>query len=187
MQHPLPSDFEARTNATYEALMWALSRPGLPRSLPIATEQIGQAYYQTSIIETLIDRECAVFSDDESLAQAASRAGAQIVPPEQADHLFLTRIPAPSLLMRLSQGSDLYPDDGATLVMPSTFADETGTSLKLTGPGVNGAVQITVAGVPDDLWETRAQIMRYPMGFEIFLIDGDQVIGLPRSTVIEVL
>ena len=29
--------------------------------------------------------------------------------------------------------------------------------------------------------------MRYPMGFEIFLVDGARILGVPRSTVVEVL
>jgi alpha-D-ribose 1-methylphosphonate 5-triphosphate synthase subunit PhnH len=29
--------------------------------------------------------------------------------------------------------------------------------------------------------------MRYPIGVDLLLIDGDRVIGLPRSTTVEVL
>jgi alpha-D-ribose 1-methylphosphonate 5-triphosphate synthase subunit PhnH len=29
--------------------------------------------------------------------------------------------------------------------------------------------------------------MRYPMGFEVFLVDGDRVLGLPRTTAVEVI
>lgn len=56
---PQPDAFEIRTNATFEALMWALSRLGSLQHLPspdVAT--IGEA---------LIDRECRVFSDDPGL------------------------------------------------------------------------------------------------------------------------
>jgi alpha-D-ribose 1-methylphosphonate 5-triphosphate synthase subunit PhnH len=33
----------------------------------------------------------------------------------------------------------------------------------------------------------RTALCRYPAGFDLFLICGAQVIGLPRSTTIEVL
>lgn len=175
--HPTPSDFEARTNATYEALMWALSRPGKVRRLP----QTGQA----ALIETLIDRECAVYAEDETLRQLARRTGAHLMMPDAADHLFLSAVPTPAFLRDIRQGSDLYPEDGATLVMPTTFG--TGSALQLTGPGVDGALDVRVGDIPSAFWAERQLIMRYPMGFEIFLLGEDQVIGLPRSTKIEVL
>ena len=175
--HPAPSDFEARTNATYEALMWALSRPGKLRRLPGA----GQA----ALIETLVDRECRVYAQDDALRQLAGRAGAHLVPPDAADHLFLAAPPAPDLLRDIPQGSDLYPENGATLVFPASFGS--GAGLRLTGPGIDGALDTQIAGIPGGFWAERQLVMRYPMGFEIFLLDGDQVMGLPRSTEIEVL
>lgn len=175
--HPTPSDFEAQTNATYEALMWALSRPGLPRSLPAA----GQA----GIITALIDRECQVFADHQELAQIAAQTGAHLVSPEAADHLFLSSAPDQRFLGTIRQGSDMYPEDGATLVIPSSLG--LGARLRLTGPGIDGQVDVSVGGIPAAFWLKRQQIMRYPLGFEVFLIDGDQIVGLPRTTEIEVL
>lgn len=171
--HPTPSDFEARTNATYEALMWALSRPGLTRDLPAA----GQA----GIIETLIDRECAVYCDDPDMAELAARGGAAMVAPEKADHLFLCQPPAQ--LTGLRQGADMYPEEGATLVIPVSLGR--GDTLRLTGPGVDGAITVPLAGIPHAFWAERQRVMRYPMGFEIFLLDGAKVIGIPRTTVVE--
>lgn len=175
--HPIPSEFERRTNATYEALMWGLSRPGLPRRLPAAGQE--------GIIETLIDRECAVYTDDTTLAAALSRAGADLVTQEDADHLFLTQAPELKALSHLRQGSDLYPDDGATLVICVSLGH--GEKLRLSGPGVDGTVDILVSGLPKGFWDARLKAMRYPMGFELFLLDKDQVIGIPRSTSVEVL
>ena len=173
--HPTPSDFEARTNATYEALMWALSRPGLPRDLPAA----GQA----GIIETLIDRECSVYCEDPAMAGLAARSGAALVAPDKADHLFLSQPPVQ--LTGLRQGSDMYPEEGATLVIPVSLG--AGDPLRLTGPGVNGVVTLSLSGIPQGFWAERAREMRYPMGFELFLLDGAKVIGIPRTTVVEVL
>ncbi|MDA0185882.1 MAG: phosphonate C-P lyase system protein PhnH [Proteobacteria bacterium] len=173
--YPIPSEFEARTNATYEALMWALSRPGLPRDLPSA----GQA----GIIETLIDRECAVYCEDADMAELAARSGAVLAAPEKADHLFLSQPPAQ--LTGLRQGSDMYPEEGATLVMPVSLGS--GGTLRLSGPGVNGEVTLSLSGIPQGFWAERTRVMRYPMGFEVFLLDGATVIGIPRTTVVEVL
>ena len=173
----IPSEFETRTNATYEALMWAMSRPGLPRELPAAG--LGP------LIETLIDRECAVHCDDDALRASAAQTGASLVEIAQADHVFLSATPTMDLLRQLAQGSDLYPDNGATLICPAAIGN--GPHLRLSGPGVNGTQEVSLGGLPDGFWQCRREIMRYPQGFEIFFIDQQQVIGLPRSTQVEVL
>ena len=175
--HPVPSDFETRTNATYEALMWALSRPGLIRQMP----KTGQA----GVIEALLDRECKVYCADPALTQIAARTGAMIVAPESADHLFFDSLPGADNLGQISLGSDLYPETGATLVCNVVLGQ--GQRLRLTGPGCNGAVDVQVKGLPDGFWQSRARLMRYPMGFEVFLLDGANVLGVPRSSHVEVL
>lgn len=175
--HPAPSAFEARSNATYEALMWALSRPGLIRKMPVPG--------QGPVIEALLDRECRVYCDGPNQADLVARTGAQQVAPQHADHLFLDSLPGLDLLSRINLGSDLYPDEGATLVCNAAL--ERGPRLRLTGPGCNGVVEVQVDGLPDGFWQARARTMRYPMGFELFLIDGADVLGVPRSCQVEVL
>ncbi|MEM7671363.1 MAG: phosphonate C-P lyase system protein PhnH, partial [Pseudomonadota bacterium] len=171
------SEFEVRTNASFDALMWALSRPGLVRQLPAA----GMA----GIVESLIDRECRVYAQSHTIRVQAARAGAEIAGPEKADHVFVDELSDATLLNQISIGSDLYPETGATLVAPARFGD--GPSLRLKGPGVDGTTTVRLHGVPPSFWEKRRDVMRYPMGFELFLIDEDQVLGFSRSTVVEVL
>lgn len=176
MAHPLPSDFELHTNAGFEALMWALSRPALPQRLP--TPGFG------AIIDALIDRECRVFADDPDLASHAGRAGAELVPVLRADHVFFSDFASLAPLHELPVGSDLYPDDGATLVISARFGE--GEDLRFTGPGIDGSLTERIGGLPEGFWNLRRDLIRYPMGFDIFLIDGDNVIGVPRSTIVEV-
>ncbi len=177
--HPVPSDFDARTNATFEALMWALSRPGQIRSLP------GPGPGLAHVIDALIDRECAVFCDTPALSAHAIQTGASAVAIGAADHVFLANPLTPALLRDLRLGSDLHPEEGATLIVAAQL--DAGVPVRLTGPGVEGHVDVRLGGFPPELWPLRAQIMRYPMGFEMFLIDGARVLGLPRSTFVEVL
>jgi alpha-D-ribose 1-methylphosphonate 5-triphosphate synthase subunit PhnH len=175
--HPVPSDAEARSNATFEALMWALARPGLIRDLPCPGQE--------QIVEALIDRESAVHCVDPALASAVARTGAASVGPEAAGHVFAGVLDTAAILRSLRCGSDLYPDEGATLVAAANLGG--GAAVRLTGPGIDGSVALTIGGLPDGFWQIRAEVMRYPMGFEVFLIDGARVLGLPRSTRVEVL
>lgn len=173
-----PDALELKTNATFEALMWALSRPGDSRDLPESGLR--------AIIETLIDLECTVFADDPALRGQIAATGALVVEDvSQADHVFLSRIESSDgRLARLRCGSALYPDDGATVV--GVVARGRGERLRLTGPGIDGAVEVTLELSPA-FWALRAKLCAYPEGFDLLLVDGRSVIGIPRSTLVEVL
>ncbi|MEL6913060.1 MAG: phosphonate C-P lyase system protein PhnH [Pseudomonadota bacterium] len=172
-----PCASEARENATFEALLWALSRPGHPRMLPEPGLD--------AIIDALLDRECRVHASDPLLVPRIMRTGAEIADIDVADHVFLGATPKPEVLSRLAVGSDLYPDGGATVFVTVTLGE--GAALRLTGPGVNGACDLRVAGLADGFWQARAARSRYPMGFDLFIQDGARIIGVPRSTCVEVL
>lgn len=174
---PQPSAFETRCTDTYAALMWALARPGTIRQLPVP----GAA----ALIEALIDRECAVHCTDPALAALAERAGAALPGPEAADHVFAGRLADAGLLRRLRCGTDLHPEDGATLVIEAALG--AGDRLRFAGPGVDGAQTVAMGGLPDGFWDARRAATRAPMGFEIFVLDGDRVLGVPRSTSVEAL
>ena len=86
-------------------------------------------------------------------------------------------------LAEINCGSALYPDDGATLILAAAHQ---GQRLRLTGPGINGTKDVALAVSPG-FWAMRDMLCIYPEGFDIFFVDGDQVIGIPRSTKVEVL
>lgn len=172
-----PDAAEARCNATFEALMWSMARPGTVRELPEA----GMA----PIVEALIDRECVVYADSPTLGRQIADTGAVLGEPATADHLFLDRLEGASeALAAIRCGSALYPDDGATLV--AQVAHGSGRRLRLTGPGIDGAREMTLA-LPAEFWALREQLCAYPEGFDLLLVEGRSVIGIPRSTQIEVL
>ena len=177
MGHPLRSDQEASANGAFDALMWALSRPGHIRTLP--------APGVTGIVDALIDGECRVWAEDPAVEHSARRAGAELASVDVADHVFAGSGDVAGLIARLAVGSDLHPEGGATLVLPARL--EQGAGLRLSGPGVDGTVEIAVDDVPEAAWAARAAVSRYPKGFEMFLIDGDRVLGLPRSTRVELI
>ncbi len=138
------------------------------------------------IAEALLDRECRVFCEDAALGDQIAPFGAMQVPLPLADHAFLSLADLERVgQVQVQVGSDLYPDEGATVVAPATFG--TGQRLRLTGPGIETATEIAIDGLAHGFWSLRAARCRYPAGFELFLICGAKVIGLPRSTMIEVL
>lgn len=175
---PVPDAEEARDNATFAVLLAALSRPGDVGRLP----EPGPA----AIARALLDGECRAHAEDAGLQAVIRRAGAALTAPEQAGHVFmaLDDADAPDRFARLSPGSPLYPDDGATVIAAAQI--DAGTALRLTGPGVPGARILRLGGVHPGVWAVRAA-WAYPLGVEMILVDGDRVLALPRSTHVEVI
>lgn len=172
-----PDRTEARSNASFEALMWAMSRPGEKRTLP----EPGLA----SIIEALIDLECTVFADSAELRAQLAATGARVAQDAgTADHVFLDAMDRTGAgLGAISCGSALYPDQGATVV---ARVSHDGQRLRLTGPGIEGARDIALDLEPQ-FWAQRERLCAYPAGFDLVLVDGGAVIAIPRSTKVEVL
>lgn len=172
---PAPSPAETRDNAAFDALLWTLSRPGLPRDLPEPGEQ--------SIVTALLDRECLVYAADPLLMPEIMRTGAELADIDKAGHVFLGAMATSEPLADIAIGSDYYPDDGATVIIRASIGS--GPALRLTGPGVEGAATLELEGLPDRFWKARAARLRYPTGFDLFFVDGARVVGVPRSTIVE--
>lgn len=177
MSAPVPTVEDQRDTATFEALMWAMARPGTIHDLPEGL---------ADLVLALVDRECKVMVDDPALARLVATTGATLVPASQADHAFcLSADRALAVLTALPAGSALYPDQGATLVLPAQLGQ--GAPLRLSGPGIDGTSDLCIGGLPEGFLAARAARCRYPEGIEIAFVDGRRVMGLPRSTTVEVL
>lgn len=177
MALPQPSLDDLRDTATFEALMWAMARPGTVHDLPEGVADLALA---------LLDRETRVHAEDPALARRIAATGASQVTPDRADHAFCTTAAgAMAALAVLPVGSALYPDEGATLVMPAMIG--TGPQLRLTGPGIEVQTNLRLGGLPEGLLDLRSARCRYPEGIDLVLVDGRRIVALPRSTAVEVL
>jgi alpha-D-ribose 1-methylphosphonate 5-triphosphate synthase subunit PhnH len=174
------SPAEARQHAAFTAMMWALSYPGRPQRLPAG----GLAAFAL-IGATLVDLETGYYTPDPELAAALARTGGQAMPPGRAPYQLYPRLDEVGLaaIAAAPAGTYLDPDLGATLVIGCAL-DE-GPALSLAGPGIRRPLTIRVGGVPRGLWALRSAAT-YPLGWDILLVAGDQLVGLPRTTAVEV-
>jgi alpha-D-ribose 1-methylphosphonate 5-triphosphate synthase subunit PhnH len=165
----------------FSALMWALSHPGREQRLPNS----GQRAF-VAIATTLIDLETSFYTPDGALAHELARTGARSAPIDVAHYQFYLEVTEHDLepLYAAPVGSYAYPDESASLLIGCRLGS--GTSLTLHGPGIQGSSTLYVGGVPRAFWSLRASAIRYPLGWDIWLIDEDRIVGLPRSIVIEV-
>jgi alpha-D-ribose 1-methylphosphonate 5-triphosphate synthase subunit PhnH len=182
VSHPIPSPGEARAHETFTALMWALSYPGQPQALPATGRDALLA-----IAAALIDLETSYYSADPELGALLARSGARSLDERQAAYQFYPTLGEHtlSLLGAAPVGSHAYPDEGATLIVGCSL--DVGPTLRLSGPGIATTLQIQIDGLPRGFWALREQACRYPLGWDMFLVAGAQVVGLPRTTRVEVL
>lgn len=175
----LPTADDSRTNLTFDELMWALSRPGLVRTLPFAGFD--------ALAESLLDRECSFFAEDSALDRLLADTGARRAPRDKAEYVFATARSEAEVtaLSTLRIGSLAYPDEAATLFVPATIGS--GQALRLAGPGIKDTLTIEVGGIDPSFWAMRRKAIRYPLGWDLYLVDADRLVGIPRSTKIEVL
>lgn len=173
-----PDAAELRCNATFEALLWAMSRPGEVRTLPEPGVD--------GVIETLIDLECSAYAESDGVRSRLAASGALLTETlADATYVFVESLDDfATRLSGLNCGSAFYPDDGATLIVP--VAHGQGLRLRLTGPGIETSRDIAVE-VPAGFWSWRAQLSLYPEGFDLILIHGASIIAIPRSIQVEVL
>lgn len=173
---PAPDADELRDNAVFDAVMWAVARPGSKTRIP---EPGGLL----PIALAFVDLETRVYCDDADLQERLSYTGASRTLLSEADHIFLRGSLTASLVGAVPTGSALYPDGGATVAIAVSLHG--GNPLRLTGPGIEVAHNISPA-IPTEIWAARVRA-DYPAGFELILVDGPDVIVLPRSTRVEVL
>lgn len=177
MAPPAPTPDDLRDAAAFAALIAAMARPGSVGTLPEGVADLALA---------LLDRETRVHVEDPQLARRIAATGAVLVAAERADHAFCaTAAGAMAALAVLPAGSDLYPDAGATLVMPARIG--AGPTLGLSGPGIDGTAELRLGDLPEGLFDLRRARCRYPQGIEMIFVDGARIVCLPRSTTVAVL
>ncbi|MFN8371314.1 MAG: phosphonate C-P lyase system protein PhnH [Anaerolineae bacterium] len=181
MSHPPFTAAEERTRAAFLALMWALSYPGRVQQLP----EHAQAF--ALIAETLLDLETSYYSHDESLNPMLKQTGAALLPVTDAAYLFFPVLASSDLplIRQANMGTMLFPDESASLFIGCTLGG--GDTFVLQGPGIKGQQAIQVNGIPRAFWEMRETACRFPLGWDVYLVDGQQVIGLPRSIRVDVI
>lgn len=199
---PLSTPAETLARDAFTTLMWALSYPGRIYALPHPpADSAANTTFDSclTIGATLLDLETSYFTPHSALAGALARTGARHASAATAAYHFYPEpyyfhrelaeldLPAANLayLETAAVGTLLYPDQAATLIVACELGH--GAQLHLSGPGIQGINSLRVAGLPPAFWNLRRQQLQYPLGWDLFLVDGAQVVGLPRTTEIGVI
>lgn len=184
MSVPVLPPVEAQARDVFLALMWSLSYPGRIHDLPNHVSEAPANFI--AIGGGLLDLETSFCTLDEALAENLALTTGLRQAPDAAAYQFYPYLDERAIesIKQAPVGSMMYPDDAATLIVGCRFGS--GMTMKLRGPGINGEQSLQLEVNPK-LWDVRARSRRYPLGWDLFLVDGGRIAGIPRTTEIEII
>jgi alpha-D-ribose 1-methylphosphonate 5-triphosphate synthase subunit PhnH len=174
------------SQACFRAVLDAMARPGTIHTVGAPHDPpapLGRA--AAAALLTLVDAETPLWLDD-AAAQAASwiafHCGAPLTTlPTAVFALALAPIP----LAQLNPGSDEAPETSATLIL-QLAALGSGTTLRLSGPGLAAPTSMQAKGLPPGFAaEWAANHARFPRGIDLILCAGDRLAAFPRTLTIQ--
>ncbi|MDR3097926.1 MAG: phosphonate C-P lyase system protein PhnH [Paraburkholderia sp.] len=189
------------TQTVFRTLLGALSRPGtlatIETSLPAASSESGTAsdtpragLAAFAALLTLCDYATPVWLAQPDAALAAAlrfHADAPLAPtPREAAFAYVHDAAALPPLDAFACGTPESPEQSVT-VFVRVDALTGGPLVTLRGPGIESAQTIAPVGLPARFWEARAELAPlFPCGIDFYFVCGAQIMGLPRTTRVEV-
>lgn len=170
------------TRRAFDGLLAAMSRPGTVQSVPAPADH--------AVVATLVDHEVTVATDDGTLRDALSEQG-RLDPasPERADIVHGGERPDVDV-RDCERGSLVEPSDGATVVyrVETVNTGRTdGTTVVLSGPGVDSVTEFSVALPETELAALAEAQSGYPRGIDAVLAAENRLVAVPRSVTMEVV
>lgn len=170
----------------YRTILNALSRPGLPHTLPATS-------FPPALLPTLaladLGTGIAVLDDGDTdwgevLAVAT---GAPIVAADAARYLTVLRPVTTRDLLGAVRGTALSPESASTVVC-AVRSLSGGTPVELTGPGIRDVEHIAPNGFDETLWNARNEATSaFPTGIDVlFVADDGTVLGVPRTSCVRI-
>ncbi|WP_038853030.1 phosphonate C-P lyase system protein PhnH [Bordetella petrii] len=190
---PLPGfqDAVAQSQATFRAALHALAHPGDIQE--IAAEcgvPPGLSPAMTAMLLALADVDTPVWLPagvDEAVRRFLRfHCGCPLVDePAQARFVVAPAGAAAPDLAHCHPGEPAYPDLSATVLL-EVESLAAGAAVTLAGPGIATRRTLRAAGLPAGFWaQWRANHQLFPLGVDVFLIQGNRLCGLPRTVIVE--
>lgn len=191
MQQLLPAweDTVHDAQIVFRSLLKALSEPGTIQRLRVNLQAPAPLHKATAAAcLALMDYETTAWLADELDNDAVRtylrfHCGLPLVHEKSSANFAVLGSSLQHLdLQAFSQGSTIYPDKSATLLIQVDDL-ENGIEYQLTGPGIKEKRSICVDGLPADFvnkWQ--ANHAAFPQGVDVIFCSGDAVLGLPRTS-----
>ena len=189
------ADYAQTSQKVYRAALQALSYPGRlidldhDASTPKDTNRV-----VAGLLSALLDSETSLWcSSKDQLIQACEWLQfhtdcAVLESSEQADFLWIKNIEEFPEIERIKTGTDQYPDRSATCIIEvPSLSQKSIDFFTLKGPGIQFTSELHVKGWSKEIYKKLLSIWTqnhqlFPCGIDLYLSDGQHLIGLPRST-----
>ena len=184
------------SQAVFRTALEALSHPGRVVDVSHDAQVPSQGHpASAALLLAMLDADCTLWLSPTLAASDAAlwlqfHTGCQIVKDlANAQFAWVAEGDAMPALAAFAQGSDAYPDQSATCVIDVIGLNNalplTGGWL-LQGPGIQDQKGLVVQGVAADfLAQWAANHAGFPRGVDVFLAAQSQLVGLPRTTTIQ--
>jgi alpha-D-ribose 1-methylphosphonate 5-triphosphate synthase subunit PhnH len=191
MQREIQYDEIFDAQAHYRLLLDSMARPGKINVMPRLELTTPQGIHAAGALVgfALLNSDVS-FNVDGPSAEDVSlyllvNTSARPAEAEEADYVYLDGTAAADILYRLKTGTLPYPESSATVIVAvEELGGETGLVLTLSGPGVDGERQLSVAGINTALLEALVTInAEFPLGIDLVLTDPTgRIACIPRSS-----
>lgn len=173
--------------ATFRALLDAISRPGSIQHLPPRRIEDGDWGGALLVLQALLDHEVTFHVlSDHALAheQLLRRTGARSASLDQADFVLARGDTATAAIEAAREGGFEEPERSATVVLLAEMLGAGTLTLTLSGPGIESTSLLAIEGLPVAAFEAlRRRTITFPQGVDVVLVDTTgRVAAVPRST-----
>ena len=183
------------SQAVFRAALNAMAHPGRPIDMPMGAAAPRLGHMAAAVLMLgLLDADTTLWlSPSLAVSDAASwlrfHTGCTLVnDPAEARFCWLAWGDAWPALSDLQQGSDTWPDQSATVVIEVDRFEGDAPGWTLNGPGIPGERPLRVRGMPagfESQWKDNHS--RFPCGVDVFLASPTQIVGLPRTTHLQIV
>lgn len=179
------------SQAVFRGCLAALSTPGTIVSLEAAMDPIPGVHLAAGmLLMALLDQDTRLWL---SPAAERSRVAAHLkfhtgcalaASPAEADFALVAGPQELPSLDAFSAGTEEFPERSAIVVVQ--VPELRGAGWRLSGPGIRDEARLSAPALGAQFiaqWERNQ--MRFPRGVDLYLVSGDRLCGLPRTTRIE--
>jgi len=180
MQNHNHDNIERINRVNFRASLEAMARPGQLQQVQPLFDSILRA-----MAGMLLYSEVSYWYEGrEDFQMIQAICGAKSSGITEADYLFYDQ-PERNILVQAKVGTAEQPELGATLLFRCRDLD--GTGVILSGPGIKTTLRTSLPVDTDFISLLQEKNEVFPMGVDLFFLsDAGQLLGLPRTTQIEV-
>ncbi|EAZ89814.1 phosphonate metabolism protein [Crocosphaera chwakensis CCY0110] len=167
----------------FRKLLHCFSFPGEIVSLK---EEIRPDSVLVAILSTILD-QTVTWNDEDNLVEQSDHLLLQssLDTTTNAQYIVKNAFNRPIDNFEINLGDLSNPEEGATLILQGESIGKGDFKLHLTGPGILNSNTIFLQGFDPHWFTLRNQWNRnFPLGVDLILVDTEQLLALPRTTII---